>query len=233
MSRKTSSQHIAYTSRREEPLYIGFEEEAKTKQKKQSNGFGTAATFFGFLGLLTSVVTIPFLISTMYTNGYLDRPPISVQLAAPFFFVFFAALAVIFGAIGIFRKPRFLAFVGGLMGLLVIAGAMGWTRHVVHNHEQDQLRMENRVSRNQTERKLESAKKTIEKFRAENGEFPDGLAGNRLTIETKDSWQTELRYELVENGFTIRSAGPDKKFESDDDIVRTTFVKEIYTTVKN
>ena len=93
--------------------------------------------------------------------------------------------------------------------------------------------MLNRSARNETERQIESARKTIEKFRAENGEFPDGIAGNRLTIETKDSWQTELRYELVENGFTIRSAGPDKKFESDDDIAGTTFVKEVYTTVKN
>lgn len=232
MSRKKPSQHIAYSSRREEPFYIGFDDEAQTKQKKKSNGFGTAATFFGFLGLLTSIVTVPFLISTMYANGYVDRPPISVQLAAPFFFVFFAALAVIFGAIGIFKKPRFLAFVGGTMGLLVVAGAMGWTSHVIDsNHRRDRA-IEDRWSQSHTQRQIEFARKTIEAYRAKNGIFPDGLEGNRMTIETKDSWNTELRYELVENGFTIRSAGPDQEFESGDDVTKTTFVKEVYTTIE-
>jgi len=56
--------------------------------------------------------------------------------------------------------------------------------------------------------------------RAENDRLPGNIAGNRLAIEQVDAWNEPLRYEVHEDHFLVRSAGPDGDFETGDDIVR-------------
>ncbi len=50
------------------------------------------------------------------------------------------------------------------------------------------------------------------------GELPGVIDGNMMAIEHVDAWKEMLRYE-VENDYAIlRSAGPDGKFDTGDDL---------------
>lgn len=63
------------------------------------------------------------------------------------------------------------------------------------------------------------AHKTIEENRGEDGALPSEEDGNRLIENLEDAWGNPLRYELQgENRYVIRSAGPDGKFGTKDDI---------------
>jgi hypothetical protein len=72
----------------------------------------------------------------------------------------------------------------------------------------------------------------IKLYKVVNGEYPpdlgtliqwdqDSHGENRGIIRPDmllDSWSNSLRYARTEKHFTLRSAGPDGQFESDDDI---------------
>ena len=56
-----------------------------------------------------------------------------------------------------------------------------------------------------TVNKMSEAKKQIEAFRTENERYPDGVEGNKLVADFKDSQGNPLRYEVKEDGYLIRS----------------------------
>jgi hypothetical protein len=67
---------------------------------------------------------------------------------------------------------------------------------------------------------MDQAMTKIEEFRLEHDRLPGEIAGNRITIEYTDSWEQPLRYEVRDEQILVRSAGPDRDFETGDDIVR-------------
>ncbi|MCA9135613.1 MAG: hypothetical protein KDB00_02610 [Planctomycetales bacterium] len=57
-------------------------------------------------------------------------------------------------------------------------------------------------------------------YRRENGRLPESLAEiTEFNGETaqQDMWGNEIIYKVDGNGFSVRSAGPDKIFGNDDD----------------
>jgi hypothetical protein len=63
------------------------------------------------------------------------------------------------------------------------------------------------------------AMEDIEAYRQKHdGEPPDSEEGQALTAKYKDEWGTALRYKRTEYGWEAISAGPDRKFETEDDI---------------
>lgn len=68
---------------------------------------------------------------------------------------------------------------------------------------------------------MQQAIATIEEFRRENNQLPEGVDGNVLLIEAelKDAWGESLRYDQIDkHDYDIRSAGPDRQFDTRDDL---------------
>lgn len=148
---------------------------------------------FGLLGLLTSILGI-------FTLG----------LASPF--------GLLLSLIGLTGRPRGAAkvgvFLGGLgtavlalFGYMIFAGASA---------------LDNNAKSAHTQNALQEATARIVQFHVEEGKLPEGIEGNKLFIanDYRDAWGTELRYEPAEdNTFQVRSAGPDRQFDTRDDLL--------------
>lgn len=225
------SKHISYTDRRAEPVYIGFDE-PENKPKKPTNGFGSAATFFGVLGLLSTGIAVSTILTFLRSHDIIEPPPFGVRILIPFAGILVSGLALLCAFIGMFKKPRGYAILGGFLALIPIAGFVGLDRHLDRLMDQHEYERALRFQRNQTDLKIGEAIKNVLSYQKEKGRLPDGLDGNKLVIRLKDSWDNELRYEPSDHGFCVRSAGPDGKFETPDDCLRTQMVKSVYTSTE-
>lgn len=72
--------------------------------------------------------------------------------------------------------------------------------------------------------KLRSIGLTTETFRQSYGRYPDKLEeltklDSNIHSFTVDEWGTPVRYTVSGDSFTVRSAGPDSKFGTTDDII--------------
>jgi hypothetical protein len=71
----------------------------------------------------------------------------------------------------------------------------------------------------QTTSSMVESERIIVEYRDEHGAFPDGVQGNLMIRDHTDAWATPLHYERVsDDAFEIRSAGPDRTFDTSDDI---------------
>ena len=163
----------------------------------------------------------PIIFQELYTRGVVDHPPFVVTMAMPIFGAILSLLAITFGAIGIFRSPRRYAVLGIVLGLVPIGGMLGLHHYISNQIHARDVERQAKYNKDFTLSQIKKVQAKIESKYLETGEFPDGIAGNRLTIKFNDAWEKELRYEVIESGYAIRSAGPDSKFETDDDCVRT------------
>lgn len=120
--------------------------------------------------------------------------------------------------IGLLWKPRGFAIAGTIISLLgagffslvgmgIVMLALGLKEGITSAGQ-----------RLQTDAKMQEAKGAIEGYRLQNNALPDGIEGNKLVVTMKDAWDTELRYDLDGKTYVIRSAGPDKQFNTEDDI---------------
>lgn len=227
------SKHISYENRRKtnqaEPVYIGFDE-PEMKAKKPSNAFGAAAVFFGVVGLLMTGIAVSAILTFLRDNYIVESVPFGVRLLVPFVGILISTLALVFAFIGIFKRPRRYAVLGGLLGLIPIVGVIGLERHFEHLIHHKETHRALHVQRNITNSKIREAIKDVLAFEKEKGRWPEGLEGNKLVVRKLDSWNNALRYETNDNGFTIRSAGPDGVFETADDCKSTTRASTVYTT---
>ena len=151
-------------------------------------GFNT----FGILGSLFSILGV-------FTFG----------LASPF--------GLGLSLLGMLRRPRGSAWFGTVLGTLGTAFLALWGWGVVATI--DAVQYENQAA--QTQVVLEDAVAAINEFKYHNDKLPEGIQGNKMLIsaELTDAWGTDLRYEPVnKNEFVVRSAGPDQKFETADDL---------------
>lgn len=222
--------HISYESRRAEPLYIGFDEADQQQKNKQRNGFGAAATFFGVLGLLATGVIFSAILTTLRSHDIIERPPFGIRFIVPFAGLALSGLAVFCAAIGMFKSPRKYALIGGILGLIPIAGFVGLDKHYRNIMQKHDREFQEKFERQTTERRIYEAMESIISYQKQHGKLPEGIAGNRMVIQKKDGWKNELRYEPGQNQFTVRSAGPDGEFETGDDCWRTTRIKTVYTS---
>lgn len=70
---------------------------------------------------------------------------------------------------------------------------------------------------------LEAAKLVEEKY-IENGDvWPNDIDGNVLIDGMKDSWGSQIRYDEMERELVLRSPGPDRRYETEDDVVKPVF----------
>ncbi len=188
--------HIPFEARRKNrPMYIGFDQPAP-RHRSDWNWWG----FWGFIMSIGSFATAGF--------------------ASP--------LAFLVSANGLRKSKgrRKLAVTGTAFSLLGILLASA----IVHNvategHRVAEARKERVTARQMAiqmaDAKLQilDAKKELRRFRDNNDGLPTGIDGNMLLIKYADPWGESLRFEPEQESATIRSAGPDGKFNSKDDVV--------------
>ncbi len=133
-----------------------------------------------------------------------------------------APIGLILSLAGLRREPKALAIAGTVIGgittafygvVAAIYGAMILTMIaacigigvVAHPFAQTTL-------------SLNEARQQIESCKSADGVYPDQATGDGVIAGKSDAWQTPLRYELQGKDFLIRSAGPDKQFNTADDM---------------
>ena len=175
------SQHIPYSRRNQEPIYIGFD------KPRRINGLGIVGFVFSILGVLTFGILSP--------------------------------VGLFFSLLGLVRSPRGFAATGALLGLL---GTSFWALliyAVVHADHSRAMQAEISRGRQATVQQIEEVNKQISEFTMQNeGKLPDEIEGNRLAVQHQDAWGQELQYQPTKQGCVILSAGPDKKFQTRDDV---------------
>lgn len=186
--------HIPFEHRRRpQPVYIGFD--APTRPRKKFN-------WWGFWGLLMSL-------GSFLTAGF----------ASP--------LALLVSLNGLRKKkgPRKAAAAGSIFSILGIALAGSivafaieeQAAHQQRRHER-RVQMENAIQIEETQVAIAIAERELDEFREETGYLPSGIDGNMLMLKHTDAWGKEIRYDAESLPASLRSAGPDKKYNTDDDV---------------
>lgn len=170
--------------------------------RPQDNGLGTAGFILSLIGFLSCGVLSP--------------------------------LGLVFSLAGLFRQPRGLAIAGFILGLLGCAWVLvavcviglsailscvglGVAGNIAHNSVAGNI-AHNMVI---TDQAIQAAQTRVEAYRAEHGALPDEAEGRDLISGFRDAWDRDLRYERTgPDDFDVRSAGPDGKFDTGDDIRR-------------
>lgn len=172
-----------------QPIYIGFEQPRRKRKKVNWWGTFSVVLFFLSLGLLSPIT-------------------------------------LLMGLTGLGRKPRRVAVAGTVLSLFGI-GVMAAVTFLAVRHEKmeqyhRQLSSIGRVNQFkvvETQGLLAEAASEFEEFRdSHQGQLPLDLDGNALAIKHVDPWQNELRYEVGNDGATLRSSGPDTQFFTNDDV---------------
>ena len=120
--------------------------------------------------------------------------------------------------IALLWKPRGFAIAGTIISLLGVGflTLAGWA--IVASFIGLKGLAEEAGKALETHSAISEANEAIQRYQREHNALPDGIEGNKLVVEKKDAWKTELRYEVDGNNYLIRSAGPDKKFDTPDDL---------------
>lgn len=183
--------HIPFEQRRRgAPIYIGFEA-LPTRPRRPFNGWGLAS--FAILGL-------------------------SVGALAP--------LSFLVGLIGMRKQPRTLAtfstVVSGLITALMALGIAGAVHHAQQRHarfESARTARRNAEMSAATQILLKRAEEDFDDFALDHdGQLPGQYDGMMLAVQHRDAWKNDLRYDIDSGKCLLRSAGPDQRFDSRDDV---------------
>lgn len=187
-------QHTPYDLRDQDVLYIGPNQQPCSQRGSCSHR--RKSNGWGVAGFIASLVAL------FFTLGLLSP------------------IGLILSFIGLFKRPRGLAFVGFLLGL---AGTLFWTGigyaiiAGLNNHAENYHQQQQRMA---TMTQIDQALEEMKAYQAETGQIPDGIEGNKIAVQRKDAWKNYLRYDIFNDHATISSAGSDGDFGTDDDIVR-------------
>jgi len=184
------------------PIYIGFDApvNATVRRRNQSSRWNWWA-FFGFPMSLFSLV---------FTFGLLSP------------------VALVLNLIGLSKRPRKLATAGtviSLIGTSIIAvyavSAVSKEMQEHRHHQQTSARIVIEKEAAATRAVLTAASKELAEYTQDNDGFlPADIDACILMLKHEDAWGESLRYdEQRENGL-LRSAGPDRAFDNEDDIVQ-------------
>lgn len=185
--------HIPFEHRRPQPVYIGFDASLRPKRK---------FNWWGFWGLLMSM-------GSFLTAGFTSP----------------LALLISLNGMRKVKGPRKAASVGTVFSLLgiMLAGTIV-TFAVNEEASHRQRRMERKLQREvaaqveETQVAIAIAEREMDEFREDTGYLPDGIDGNMLMLKHTDAWGTEIRYDAEAVPATLRSAGPDQVYNTDDDV---------------
>ena len=186
--------HIPFEHRRPpQPVYIGFDAASRPRRK---------LNWWGFWGLLMSL-------GSFLTAGF----------ASP--------LALMVSLNGMRKKkgPRKAAAVGSIFSLLgiMLAGsivtlAVSQESAIRQNRQQRRLQQEVAAQVEETQVAIAIAERELDEFREEAGYLPSGIDGNMLMLKHTDAWGKEIRYDAESFPASLRSAGPDQTYNTDDDV---------------
>ena len=185
--------HVPFNQRRSSrgPVYIGFD-----PPRRKFNWWGFNGLWLSMMSLLTLGFTSP--VSLLISLNGLRKK----------------------------KGPRKAAVAGTLISLLGIAMAGTVVAVTIAAHQQDhQRRIVSKNARivaeqkSETKRLMAIATDELETYRdRHNGQLPSIIDSNMLVIKHIDPWGESLRFDGHGDHAIIRSAGPDKKFESNDDV---------------
>lgn len=190
--------HIPFEHRKQgTPIYIGFDapQPIPVRQRKAWNWWA----FFGFpLSLFALIGTLGIL----------------------------SPIALLVNLIALRKRPRKLATVGTIISLIgsamlatfIVAG-VSEEMHRHHAHKRSMaLKIENRQIAETTEI-MKVAQEELEDYRdGHEGYLPNDIDGCMLMIKHVDTWGQSLRFEEAPEYGMLRSAGPDEKFDTSDDL---------------
>lgn len=176
------------------PIYIGFEVPAERPRSSRFNWWGFHGLWMSFGSLLTA--------------GFLSPIPLLISL------------------IGLRRPGRVMASIGTVVSLLgtLLATSISWNVYqqaqvFAEQRQKAEVAALNRENVNKTNVLLGLASAEIEQYQQEHeGEFPSDMDGNLLVIKYVDPWGESLRFDRERDHSSIRSAGPDGHFYTDDDV---------------
>ena len=139
---------------------------------------------------------------------------------------FLSPIPLLISLVGLRRPGKKMATVGALTSLagvgLAIALVFGSIAARNHHTQQRNSAKYNRLVQKQvekTESLLTLATAEIAEYRDNNqGEFPNDVDANMLVIKHVDTWGESLRFDAEKDHAVIRSAGPDKDFDTRDDV---------------
>ncbi len=189
--------HVPFNQRhsapRQAPIYIGFDVPAPQPRRKFN--------WWGFHGMWLSFVTL-------LSAGFLSPIPLLISL------------------VGLRRRGKKMATIGALtsLGGVALATAIVFGSIAARNHDVQRrtLAKNERLVQKQvdeTQSLLSLAASEIAEYRDSNGgEFPNDVDANMLVIKHVDPWGESLRFDAEKDHAVIRSAGPDRNFDTPDDV---------------
>lgn len=187
--------HIPFEHRhRGQPIYIGFD--VPPIPRRRWNWWA----FFGFGLSLFSFLTVGFL----------------------------SPIALLLNLVGLRKEPRRLARAGLVLSLVgmalagsMIALAVRSGQHVQAVRQQHRQQMVNAEMAERTKSVLATAEAEFAEYAALNsGNLPGWIDANMVAIKHKDGWGESLRFDVEQDGAKLRSAGPDRRFDTGDDLHR-------------
>lgn len=186
--------HIPFNQRHRKPpvVYIGFEAPRPPRRK---------FNWWGFNGLWMSLAAF-----------------LSAGLFSP--------IALLVSMRGLKQKPRRMAVAGTVLSLagtalfagivFTVVSSQAHRKHIAQMHLQNALVQQQVV---ETEQLIDTALVELVEFReGHGGQLPNWVDGNMLLLKHLDSWGESLRFDAEEEFAIIRSAGPDRQFDTDDDL---------------
>ncbi len=189
--------HIPFNQRhsapRREPIYIGFDVPA-ARPRRNFNWWGFNGMWMSFASLMTA--------------GFFSPIPLLISL------------------VGLRRPGKKMAVVGTLTSLvgIGIAVAIVFGSIAAHNHQAQQRKAAKyqKVVQKQvqeTQSLLAIASEELIEYRDNNnGELPDDIDANILVLKHVDPWGESLRVDAKADHVVVRSAGPDSRFDTNDDV---------------
>ena len=199
--------HIPFEHRQQgtiaSPIYIGFDTpvNSRTKNRPRSGGWNWWA-FFGFpLSLFALVFTVGLL----------------------------SPVALVLNLIGLRKSPRKLATAGTIISLIgtsiITALAVGGVASEMQQHRSRQHAIAQKQFEEmamQTRAVMATATAELESYTEDNDGFlPTDIDACILMLKHEDAWGESLRYDEGLDSGRVRSAGPDREFDNNDDIVES------------
>lgn len=128
---------------------------------------------------------------------------------------------------GLRRPGKVMAAIGTIVSIggVVMATSIVLLVSNAHHHRTHtrEVAQRNKIVKKQAKETgvlLAVAANKVKAFRTEAGDIADfDIEANMLIVEHIDPWGESLRFDAGPDSGLVRSAGPDKTFDSDDDII--------------
>jgi hypothetical protein len=185
-----------HSARRHAPIYIGFDVPAAPPRRKFN--------WWGFNGMWMSFASL------VMTAGFLAPIPLIISL------------------VGLRKPGKKMAAVGAITSLIgiglavaLVFGAIADHSHRAHRQKMHHYRTVVKKQVEEASSLLSVASREITEFRdSHDGALPNDIDANMLVIKHVDPWGESLRYDAELDHAIVRSAGPDRQFDTSDDVMK-------------